>query len=226
MLYIDTKKIISMAFFCLFATHTQAMEMNKIEKELVQISIYDPKGYYGLSRSKRHGKGNYFLDVMPGEWSVSITYEYLDKTNLENHLRLYKIKSLSIITSGHFIDPKHIDIIADVLKKFKFENFLFNYFEHSNLSQENFETILISLPKDLQILEFYGNGLTKLSPEIVGRFLKLKTLNLRDNKLRELPAIELLKELKTLSIKKNNISSEEIKKIREKLPNTKIYADH
>lgn len=213
MLYIDTKKIISMAFFCLFATHTQAME--EIKKKYVHII------FPGI-------QVGYSLDISPGKWTIYDTYDDLDKYNLEKHLMLHKIKTLSIKARSYDENPtkKDIKTIADILKKLKFEFFMFNDFKYANLSHENFKTILISLPIDLQKLDLRGNNLTKLPPEIVGRFPKLKTLNLYDNKLQELPVIELLPELETLYIKLNNISSKNIKELREKLPNTDIIADH
>ncbi len=207
----DTKKIISMAFFCLFATHTQAME--KTEK-YVLILVPD------------YGEDRYGLKITPGERAYSTSYEDLDKDNLEKHLRSYEIRALTIVGKSVQMDPTYIDIIADVLKKLRFEQFVFDDFRYMNLSQKNFKTILGSLPRDLQELSLRRNGLKALLPEIVGRFTKLKILNLFDNKLQKLPAIELLSELETLIIKKNNISSEKIKELRKKLPNTNISADH
>ncbi len=217
MLYIDTKKIIFMAFFCLFAAHTQAMEKS------VTLHLPDP-----------YGADLYRFKITPGEGGFrSDTYENLDKNALENRLRLYKIKSLFVTQQGYGSVPrdfvnKQIRVIIDVLKKaVRLEGFHFEDFANMNLSQKDFRTILRSLPEGLKRLSLRNNNLKKLPPEIVGRFLELKLLNLYGNKLQELPSIELLPQLETLNIENNKFTADKIKELRiKKLPNTKITADH
>jgi len=79
---------------------------------------------------------------------------------------------------------------------------------------------------DVEHLYLDNNQLTSLPTEI-GNLVNLKCLYLYNNKLTSLPTeIGNLEKLERLGLRNNHIPKEEIEKLKELLPNCKIYNDY
>jgi Leucine-rich repeat (LRR) protein len=77
--------------------------------------------------------------------------------------------------------------------------------------------------KNLESLELSENPL-KILPNTIGNLSNLQLLDISYTQIETLPkSIENLKNLKTLNVKGTKITENELKELKKKLPNTRIY---